>query len=369
MRLHRSVSQSPKNTRPAWAFSTALPSLLLFGAMATAPAWGQQTVSGLPRVSPPAKVSQGIGMTEVEVSYHRPGVRDRDIWGTLVPYGQVWRAGANENTTVTFSHDVKIEGQDLRAGTYGFHLEPQASGPWTAIFSTDHRAWGSFAYDAANDALRVKVEARGADDREQLSYRFDDGSTTGATLVLHWADKEVPIRIEVDTHRQVIDDFKAQLTGLPAFAWQGWNSAASYCVRSGVYFEECRQWADRSLSMSRQAQNLMTHAGLLALEGKNDQIAAVEEEALGMADEAQVNAMGYTYLFQRGDAAKAVELFRRNVKDHPESWNAHDSLGEGLAALGKTSDAVKAYEKALAMAPEAQKGRIQGVLKGLREGK
>ena len=365
MQADRFDVPSLKSTTAPWLTAAAV----LAGALLTAPAWGQQTVTGLPRVSPPAKVSQGIGMTEVEVAYHRPGARNREVWGTLVPYGQVWRAGANENTTVTFSHDVKIEGQDLAAGIYGFHVEPQASGPWTAIFSHDHRAWGSFAYDAAHDALRVKVDARDAGEQEQLAYRFDDGTPSGATLVLHWAGKEVPIRIEVDTHRQVIDDFKAQLTGLPSFAWQGWDSAASYCVRSGVFFEECRQWADRSLAMSRQAQNLMTHAGLLALEGKTDQIAAVEDEALGMANEQQVNAMGYTYLFQRGDAAKAVELFRRNVKDHPDSWNAHDSLGEGLAALGNNAEAIQLYEKALSMAPDGQKGRIESVLKGLRESK
>lgn len=345
------------------ALATALASL-----MPVTSTWAQQTVTGLPRVSPAARVSQVVGITEIEVSYHRPALREREIWGTLVPYGQIWRAGANENTTVRFSHDVKVEGKDLAAGTYGFHLQPNENGPWTAIFSQDHHAWGSYAYDSARDALRVDIEPRSATPQEQLVYRFDGGTTTGVTLILHWADQEVPIQIETDTHRHVIDDFKAQLTGLPAFAWQGWNSAASYCVRSGVYFDECRQWIDRSLAMSRQTRNLMTHAGLLALEGKEDQIAAVEEEALKTATEQEVNAIGYTYLYQRNDAAKAVELFRRNVAENPESWNAHDSLAEALAALGKKEEAVKVYKKALAMAPESQKERIEGVLKGMGGG-
>lgn len=338
---------------------------MIFGFAASASA--QQQVSGLPRVSPPATLSQQVGMTRVEVSYHRPSTRDREIWGALVPYGQVWRAGANENTTLSFSHDVSIEGQALAAGTYGFHLIPQENGPWTAIFSRDSRAWGSFSYDPSRDALRVEVEPKPSEAEEALSYRFDAFGADHATLALHWAGLAVPIKIEVDVHRQVIDDLTAQLTGLPRFGWQGWNSAAAYCVNSGQFFDECRQWSDRSLAISRQAQNLMVHAGLLALEGRDDEIAAVEEEALGLANEQQVNAMGYQYLFQRNDPKKAVELFRRNVADHPESWNAYDSLAEGLAALGNKDEAIQHYKKALSMAPDGQKGRIEGVIKSLAE--
>ncbi len=325
----------------------------------------QQVVSGLPRTSPPAEVSQQVGMTQVEVSYHRPSTRDRQIWGALVPYGQVWRAGANENTTIRFSHDVKIQGKELAAGTYGFHLLPQENSPWTAIFSHDARAWGSFSYDESRDALRVEVKPRETEAEEALSYRFNEFGADHATLALHWAGLAVPMKIEVDIHRQVIDDLAAQLTGLPRFSWQGWNSAAAYCVNTGQFFDECRQWSDRSLSMSRQAQNLLIHAGLLALEGKDEEIAAVEEEALGMANEQQVNAMGYQYFFQRNNPKKAVELFRRNVADYPESWNVYDSLAEGLVALGEHEEAVKHYKKALSLAPDGQKARIQGVLDGM----
>jgi len=148
----------------------------------------------IPDASQKAAVSQTIGMTDVAVSYHRPVVNKREIWGKLVPYDQVWRAGANENTTVSFSTPVTIEGKPLAAGTYGLHMLP-GKDSWTVIFSKNSTSWGSFSYDEKEDALRVTVKPHVAPFREALAYEFEDVKTDSAVLELDWEKLAVPVRI------------------------------------------------------------------------------------------------------------------------------------------------------------------------------
>lgn len=338
--------------------------VLLSAVLAAAPLWAQQ-VQGLPRASPAATVVQRIGVTDVTVSYHRPLVRGREVFGGLVPYGAVWRAGANDNTTVHFTHPVRVEGQDLAAGTYGLHMIPTEE-KWTIIFSNTSTAWGSFSYDESEDALRVEVEPRKAPFREALEYGFEDLAEDGATLALRWAELEVPVRIEVATHEHALAKIREELRSLPRFSWMGWMSAATYCVQNDINHEEALQWIDRSLSMEEHFQNLNVKARLLRQMGRDDEAGQLADQALSIANEAEVNALGYQTL-GRGEVDAAIALFERNVKDYPDSWNVYDSLGEGLATKGETAKAVTNYEKALSMAPEAQRPRIEGILEGLRE--
>src|SRR5712692_2724975 len=117
----------------------------------------QATELKIPRASQRGTVTQRIGLTDITITYHRPSVGGREIWGKTVPYGQVWRAGANENTTISFTDDVSVEGHALPAGTYGLHTLPTAD-QWTIIFSKNSTSWGSFSYDEKEDALRVTVK-------------------------------------------------------------------------------------------------------------------------------------------------------------------------------------------------------------------
>lgn len=153
-------------------------------------------------VSPYAQTVQRIGLYDVTVTYYRPGVKGREIWGTnIVPYGGdpvPWRAGANENTTMEFESDVKIEGESLPAGKYGFHVIPTES-TWTLIWSKDNAGWGSFRYKAENDALRVDVTPTEGPHEEWLRYGFDDLTPTSATGYLAWEKKRASFRIELDT--------------------------------------------------------------------------------------------------------------------------------------------------------------------------
>lgn len=149
-----------------------------------------------PRVSPMASVSQTIGeSTEITVTYSRPGVKGREIWGKLVPYDKVWRSGANEATTISFSDDVLIEGQALAAGTYALFTIP-TKGEWTIIFNKKADQWGAYDYDAKDDALRIKTTPEAAPNEEWLEYVFEQPNGTSAVLALRWEKLKVPFRIE-----------------------------------------------------------------------------------------------------------------------------------------------------------------------------
>lgn len=255
--------------------------------VAAAPAAQRQLTT--PRVSPHASVSQTVGLTELSVDYHRPAVRDRRVWGDLVPYGEVWRAGANENTVFETSTDLFVEGQPLPAGRYGLHTIP-GEDEWVVVFSTVSVAWGSYSYDPAEDALRVTVTPEPSDPTEWLRYRFDALSDTSAVLVLAWADLEVPIRLTVDTPGVVLASMESELRGVAGFYWEGWNQIASHALDAGRRLDDALAWAERSREIRPTFANTMTQAALLAALGRDAEARATEDAAFALATEEEVRA-------------------------------------------------------------------------------
>jgi len=156
--------------------------------------WAQERGGDSPRVSPNAAVSQTIGTTEVHVTYGRPGVRDREIFGELVPFGEVWRSGANESTFISFSDDVLIEGEPLEAGEYSLYTIPGISG-WTVIFNESH-SWGT-QYDPSADVLRVQAKPEEGRFMEQMMIYFENVSAESVDLVIHWDETRVPVTISI----------------------------------------------------------------------------------------------------------------------------------------------------------------------------
>ena len=144
-------------------------------------------------VSPNASVSQTIGLTDILVTYGRPGVRDREIFGGLVPYGQVWRTGANESTVVVFPEDVRVQGESVPAGTYSLYTVP-GEDEWTIILN-NKLSWGT-AYDEAEDLLRVTADPQESHFVEQMMIYFEDITAESGDLVIHWANTKVPVTIE-----------------------------------------------------------------------------------------------------------------------------------------------------------------------------
>lgn len=319
-----------------------------------------------PQASQKASVSQRVGLTDITVTYHRPAVNNRIVWGGLVPFDQVWRAGANENTTISFSTDVMVENNNLAAGTYGLHMIPTKNS-WTIIFSKDNAAWGSFFYDQANDALRFSVTAAQSDFQEWLSYSFDKLSANSTTLNLKWEKLSIPIKIDVDVNRTVIESMQKELTGIPGFFWQGWNQIALYALTNNYNLEKASTWIDRSIGINKNLTNLMTKSLILESTGKINEAETFKKEAFALPgiDETQVNALGYQ-LMGIGKIDEALKVFEKNTVDHPDSWNVWDSLAEGLLTKGDKTKAKQLYEKALSMAPENQKDRIKGILANIK---
>jgi hypothetical protein len=319
-----------------------------------------------PQASQKASISQRIGLTDIEVVYHRPAVKNRVVWGGIVPYDQVWRAGANENTTISFSTDVMVDNKKVVAGTYGLHMIPTKNS-WTIIFSKDNAAWGSFFYDEKNDALRFTVNPVQSDFQEWLLYSFDDLSANSTTLSLKWEKLSIPIKIEIDVNETVLANMEKELTGIPGFFWQGWNQIANYALGNNYNLDKALAWVDRSIGINKNLTNMITKSFILESQGKTSEAETIKKEAFTLPgiDEAQVNALGYQ-LMGIGKVDEALKVFEKNTVDHPDSWNVWDSLAEGLLTKGDKVKSKQLYEKALGMAPDNQKERIKGIIANIK---
>lgn len=253
--------------------------LILQLAAGAAPAVSQQL--DLPRPSPNATVSQMVGVTNVTIKYSSPGVKGRKVWGELVPYGEVWRTGANENTTINFSTPVKIDGHELPAGLYGLQTIPTA-GDWTVIFSKDADEWGAFSYKQEDDALRIQVKPQTvADSLERMAFTFEDTTDTATKVVLRWEKLKVPFTVEVDTPKIVT----AKLN--QALRWQTPLQAANYCIQNNTCLDEAGRWIDASIAMQENFNNLRAKAMLLAKKNDAKGAAAYGDKALAAAKTAQ----------------------------------------------------------------------------------
>lgn len=342
--------------------------ILVLGALAlgAGAALGQVPPLTLPQPSPAATVAQTVGLTDITISYHRPAVNKRKVWGELVPYNEVWRAGANENTTITFSTPVTVGGKKLDAGTYGFHTLPGEK-DWSVMLSSVSSAWGSFSYDAKEDVVRFTATPKAVPDfEERLEYRFEDPTDASVNVVLQWEKLQLSFPITVDTKAVTLASLKSQLRGLPRFSWQGWNQAAAWCLLNDVDLDQSLAWADQSIKTQATFANLRTKADILEKKGDTKTAAELRDRSMKMATEVDINALGYQLLGQKKQD-EAIAIFRKNVKDHPDSWNTYDSLGEALAAKGDKKAALENYNKALSMTTDpAQQKRINGIVVKLK---
>jgi len=249
---------------------TAIAGLLVSGAFAELT---------LPRVSQKATVTQTVGLTDVTVQYCRPGVKGRVIWGELVPYDKVWRTGANEATTFSFSKPVKINGQALPAGLYSFHTIPGKTS-WTLIFNKTAEQWGSYEYDATKDALRVQVTPVTGPNQEWMEFSFSDVATDHATVELAWEKLRIPFKIEADTSNQAMASIREALAK-DVKDWEDPYSAASYAFNANLDNRaEAMKWIDQSVALKETYWNLRLKASMLDKDGKRKDAIAVAEKAV-----------------------------------------------------------------------------------------
>ncbi|SNC63134.1 Protein of unknown function [Hymenobacter gelipurpurascens] len=252
-------------TTGAWAQATTEVAPTASAAASVTPAQPgpQPVLLPLPQASPHALTSQTIGLTEVTVDYHAPSVRNRNVWGGLVPYDQVWRAGANENTILSFSTPVLLRGQTVPAGKYSFYVVPHLDKDWELVLNRVINHWGSEGYDANADVLRIPVMPETAPYHETLVYWFSDVQPTGAHLNLTWEKRTLILPIETEVHKQVISGIEQVLLQKPN-DWQLLAQAADYLVQNNLQPERALTYINESLKLQDVATNNWIKARLLA---------------------------------------------------------------------------------------------------------
>ncbi|MBB1286354.1 DUF2911 domain-containing protein [Flavisolibacter sp. BT320] len=358
--------------------------LLLLGLSSTT--FSQITLTQLPSGgNKKAFVGERIGLTDVTIRYDRPAVKGREgkIWGSLVPVGFVdqgfgsskaapWRAGANEATTIEFSNDVKIEGQPLKKGKYGFFI---AYGPeeTTLIFSNNATDWGSYYYNEKEDALRVKVKPVANNNSvEWLRYEFMNQTENAATVALVWEKQMIPFKVETDYVAHQIASFQNELRTNRGFHWMPWMQAAQWCLQRNVNLEQALQWADSAAGPSfggnTQFATKAVKAQILEKMGRSDEAMAVLREAMPTASMSELHGYARSLLAQK-KAKEAMEIFQANHKKNPAQFTTLVGLARGYSANGDYKNALKYAEQALPKAPDdLNKTSIAGMIEKLKKG-
>ena len=256
--------------------------LIAAAALLALPAVAQQQLN-LPRPSQKATVMQRVGLTDITVTYSRPGVKGRKIWGALVPYDQVWRTGANEATTIAFSNDVMINGQKLPAGTYSLHTIPAQSGDWTLIFNSVAEQWGSYSYDQKKDALRVKATPSSGPFHEWLTFEVPDVTTDSARVVLAWENLSVPFTVTTNTTQNALATIRSAIAAAKADDWQTPYRGAQFAYQSNTALDEGSRWLDQSIKTNENINNLWLKAQWQAKTGDKASALKTAQAAIAKA--------------------------------------------------------------------------------------
>lgn len=332
-------------------------------------------------------ISQQIGITDVKIAWNAPGVKGREgkIWGTtVVHYGfqnlgfgtakeSPWRAGANENTTMSFSTDVSIEGKPLAAGKYGFHIAVYPDS-CTLIFSKNSTAWGSFFYNPAEDALRVTVRQQKdiAQSREWLAYEFQDQTENSATVALLWEHWRIPFKVTVDLNKTVVDNLRRELQSDKGFTYENWMAAAQFCLQKGYNLEEALTWADNAIKPFAGVETFTTISLKSQIEEKLGRTADAEatmKKALDKATVMELHQYGRQLITQK-KPEKAMEIFELNHTKNGDAWPVHVGLMRGYSATGDLKKALEHAKKALTQAPDdLNRKNLEAAIKTLSEGK
>ena len=324
----------------------------------------QSTLLNLPRQSQSAVVTQRIGITDVTIHYSRPLVNGRKIWGGLVPYGQVWRAGANENTTISFPSDVTVDGHPLPAGIYGLHMVPNQD-QWTVIFSKMHTAWGSFTYKESEDALRVTVKPQPAEFHNAVTYDFDQLQPDSAVVVMTWDKLAVPFKVSIDVNKVVEASLHSQLRGLTQYTWDAWDDAANYLLAHKMDLNEALQYENNSIANEDRFENELTKSQILAALGKPAESAAAKNKALSLASAPQLYSYG-RQLQREGRQQEAFAIFKQAAQKDPDNWLSHAGLARIAVGEGNYPEATKQMQLSEAAAPDNQKESVAGLVKRLQ---
>jgi hypothetical protein len=233
----------------------------------------------LPRVSPAATVVQTIGTTDLTVTYSRPGVKNRVIWGELVPYDKPWRTGANEATAFTTADEIQFGGQKLAAGTYSLFTIPTRDA-WTVVINSEKDLWGAFEYKPDKDVLRVTLTPTPAEPQEWMSFSFEDLTPASANLVLRWEKLRVAVPITVDVNAKVLASCRAAVAAAKPDDWRTRVGAARWCMDNDQALDEAKGWRDQAVTIEKNYSTLNLLARWQMKEGKKQEAIATAQKAI-----------------------------------------------------------------------------------------
>jgi tetratricopeptide (TPR) repeat protein len=332
-----------------------------------------------------SSVTQWIGLASVTITYRGPDVhsptgddRKGHIWGELVHYGlkdpdaygsateQPWRAGSNEITSITLSHDMKINGKDLKAGTYGVFILLDEQKPWTWIFSKNSTSWGSYYYNPKEDVLRVEATPEECAYTEWLTYGFDNRALQSARAYLMWENKRIAFNIEVPNGLQLyVDQMRAELTSYAGFNYTNWLRNAKFCLNNKINLEEALQWVDVSMNSDRfngqkSFDAMKTKADILTALNRTADADAVMADAMKTLDPTLLEVHDYgRSLLNAGRTDRALEIFLLNRQKHKDDkFITYVGLARGYTAVGNKKEAIKNWEMAIKNVPAAQKNSL-----------
>lgn len=333
-----------------------------------------------------ASVSERIGITDVTIHYDRPAVKGREgkIWGQLVAYGYndlgfgtsksaPWRAGANENTTMTFSTDVMIEGKPLPAGTYAFFIDVQ-EGNANLIFSKNSTSWGSFFYDPREDALRVNVKTVPLNESvERLKYEFMDEKDNSAVVALLWEKLKIPFTVQVDYVKTQMESFRRELRTDKGFDPDAYVQAINFSLQNNGDLNEALAWSDYAINGvfvgQKNFKTLSTKASVLAKMNRQAEADAMMKEAMPMANMQELHQYARTLLRQKRNA-EALDAFKLNGQKYPNVFTTNMGLMRGYSANGDYKNALKYAKAAQPQATDpASKTQVGGYITLLEAGK
>jgi len=322
-----------------------------------------------------AVVTQYLGLVSVTIDYNSPDVtsptgddRTGKIWGQLVPLGiapnpfypgfgtaaaMPWRAGANQNSTITFSHDVEIEGEPLAAGTYALFMAPGET-EWTIIFNRNSSAWGSFFYDPSLDAAQVKVQPEKTDFfREWLTYEFDDRQLDTALAVLHWENLRIPFRISVPNIAELYHaTMTEELTGAVGFNFQSWVRASQWAAQQDAYHEDAVAWADTAITANTSFQTISNKAQVLNQIGRGEEAMETLDQAIAHPTATAVLVhMAARGLQAQGQMETANEIFRKNYEMNAGEWPVDFGMARVYSQEGNFEKALEHARISLERAP------------------
>lgn len=244
----------------------------------------------MPAASPQSTINQAVGLVDVQVNYSRPSIKGRKIFGELVPYGEMWRTGANASTKITFSDTVKIEGNTVPAGTYAIYTIPEKD-KWTIIISRSVDSWGAGSYKASDDAARFEVKpSKNKNNVETFIIYFSDLTSNSANLNLAWEKVLVSFKIETDTDKKVLASIEETMASENVTA-NDYNSAASYLFESGKDLNKALEYVDAAIGKFEEQQRnvFWVHHLKAKIHGKLnqvDQAIKAAEKSKSLAQEA-----------------------------------------------------------------------------------